>query len=282
MPATLMNGLKDLAALLPALPAPLCSGGGGTGVLHHIMDKQVFFEGPLFRLFGLPVYFTKHGLMMMIAAALCLVCFIPLAAALSRKPGDAPRGWFFNLLETFIVFMRDEVIGPNLGHQKERFLPFFLTLFHFILLCNLLGMIPGAAAATGNIGVTGTLAVITLLVGVVGGIAVQGPVKFFLNLVPHGIPVPVLFILYPIEIRVLLIRHLALAMRLFANMIAGHIVLVSMIMLIFMFKSFVVAPGPVLMAAALSGLELFVAFLQAYIFVLLGSLFVGMSVSPEH
>ncbi|MHC4780836.1 MAG: F0F1 ATP synthase subunit A, partial [Planctomycetota bacterium] len=252
-------GIDTVLQALFASPSPSCSGGGGGGasVLHHIMDSR------LFHVVG-PIWFTKHALMMILAAILCMVCFIPLAAILSRRPREGPRGIFTNFLESFVLFMRDEVIGPNLGHEKDRFLPFFLTLFHFILFCNLIGMVPGAACATGNLGVTGTLAGITLLVGIVGGIFVQGPVGYLKNIVPHGIPWPILFILYPIEILGLLIKHVALAMRLFANMIAGHIVLGSLIMLIFMFKTLIIAPGPVVMAAGLSALELFVAFLQAY------------------
>lgn len=272
-----LPGLDRILAALRGLQAPLCSGGGSEGdkILHHIMDQRIFHIAG-------PIWFTKHALMLVLAAGLCMVCFLPLAAALSQRPREGPRGWFFNLLESFVTFMRDEVVGPNLGPQKDRFLPFFLTLFHFILFCNLLGMIPGAATPTGNLGVTATLATITLLVGVVGGVVLQGPLTYFKNLVPHGIPWPILFILYPIEVLGLFIKHVALAMRLFANMIAGHIVLGSLIMLIFLFKTIFIAPGPVLMAAALSGLELFVAFLQAYIFVLLGSMFVGMAVHPEH
>jgi F-type H+-transporting ATPase subunit a len=265
-----------LDSLLGSLPLPTCSGGGGgEALLHHIMDTRLFHVAG-------PIYFTKHALMMGLVFAFCLVCFLPLAAVLSAKKGEGPKGWFVNLFESFVVFMRDEVIGPNLGPQKDRFLPFFLTLFHFILFCNLMGMIPGAATATGNLGVTAGLAIITLGVGVIGGLVIQGPLPFVKNIVPHGIPWPVLFLLYPIEIMGLLIKHVALAMRLFANMIAGHIVLGALIMLIFMAKSWLVAPGPILMAVGLSGLEIFVAFLQAYVFVLLGSMFVGMSVHPEH
>ncbi len=257
------------------IPRPFCSGGGGSDLIHHIMDSR------LARVAG-SFWFTKHALMMVLAAVICLVVFLSLAALLSRRPREGPQGWFTNLFEAFVVFMRDEVIGPNLGSQKERFLPFFLTLFHFILFCNLLGMIPGAATATGNLGVTATLATITLLVGVVDGMVLQGPLAYLKNLVPHGIPWPVLIILYPIEVMGLLIKHVALAMRLFANMIAGHIVIGALVMLIFMFKSVFVAPGPILMAVGISALEIFVAFLQAYIFVLLGSMFVGMAVNPEH
>ncbi|MHC5036006.1 MAG: F0F1 ATP synthase subunit A [Planctomycetota bacterium] len=262
-------------SLIPFQGIPTCSGGGAEGILHHIMDQRIF------HIVG-PIYFTKHALMLILAAVICSVSFISLAHFLSKRPREGPRGYFTNFLESFVVFMRDEVIGPNLGHQKDRFLPFFLTLFHFILVCNLLGMIPGLATATGNLGVTAGLALITLLVGIVGGMIIQGPMAYVKNIVPHGIPWPILIILYPIEVLGLMIKHIALAMRLFANMIAGHIVLGSMIMLIFMAKSIIVAPGPILMGAALSGLELFVAFLQAYIFVLLGSMFVGMAVNPEH
>ncbi|MHC4780655.1 MAG: F0F1 ATP synthase subunit A [Planctomycetota bacterium] len=271
-----LAGLDGLGRLVDMLPAPTCSGGGGgADVLHHIMDSEMFhIAGPL--------YFTKHALMMGLVFLFCCLCFLPLAVILGKTRGHGPKGWFTNLFESFIVFMRDEVIGPNLGPQKDRFLPFFLTLFHFILFCNLLGMIPGAATATGNLGVTAGLALITLFLGIVGGLIIQGPIPYVKNIVPHGIPWPILFILYPIEVAGLLIKHVALAMRLFANMIAGHIVLGSLIMLIFMAKSYLVAPGPILMAVALSGLEIFVAFLQAYVFVLLGSMFVGMAVHPEH
>lgn len=247
--------------------------GGG----HSLADSK-----PLFTLFGIEFHLTWHLVMMWVVSGLILVIFTALAIRLSRRRGGAPRGWFENLFESFVIFIRDEVVRPNLGHGADRFVPFFLTLFHFILFCNVIGLIPGCRTATGNISVTACLAMLTLLAGVGSGMAVQGPVRFALNLVPHGIPWPVLFLLYPIEILGLLIKHIALCIRLFANMIAGHIVIGSILGLIFFFKSLAVVPGSLLLAVPLTALELFVAFLQAYIFVLLGSLFFGMSVSPEH
>lgn len=250
--------------------APL-SGG------HHLADAE-----PLFTLLGIRFYFSWHVLMMLVAAALLLLVFLTLARRLRRRGSEAPRGWFENLFESFVLFVRDDIVRPNLGPQAERFVPFFLTLFHFILVLNVLGLVPGCRTATGNIAVTLGLALLTLLIGVGSGILIHGFGGYLLNLVPHGIPWPILLLLYPIEVVGLLIKHVALCIRLFANMIAGHIVIGSILGLIFFFKSAAVVPGSLLLAIPLTALELFVAFLQAYIFVLLGSLFFGMSVNPEH
>ncbi len=257
-------------------------------VVNHIKDSPLggghtlADSDPLFTILGIEFRLTWHLLMMWVVAALVFIVFTTLAIRLSRRGGGPPRGWFENLFESFVVFIRDEVVRPNLGHGADRFVPFFLTLFHFILFCNVLGLVPGCRTATGNIAVTGCLALVTLLAAVVSGMAVQGPVHFVKNLVPHGIPWPVLILLYPIEILGLCIKHVALCIRLFANMIAGHIVIGSILGLIFFFKSLAVVPPSIFLAVPLMALELFVAFLQAYIFVLLGSLFFGMSVNPEH
>jgi F-type H+-transporting ATPase subunit a len=257
-------------------------------VIDHIKDAPVggghFLKDadPLFTFLGIKFYFSWHLVMMWIAAGLVFLVFMTLAYRMSRRKGGPPRGWFENFFESFVLFIRDEVIRPNLGPKADKFVPFFLTLFHFILFCNVLGLVPGCRTATGNIAVTMCLSGITLVTGVVSGIVIQGPVGYFVNFVPHGIPWPVLILLYPIEIMGLIIKHIALCIRLFANMIAGHIVIGSILGLIFFFKTLLVVPGSLLLAAPLAGLELFVAFLQAYIFVLLGSLFFGMSVNPEH
>jgi F-type H+-transporting ATPase subunit a len=250
--------------------APL---GGG----HNLADAQ-----PAFTLLGIKFYLTWHVLMMVISAAIVFLIFYSLARRLGKRGKAGPQGTFENLFESFVLFVRDEIVRPALGPQAERFVPFFLTLFHFILVCNVLGLVPGCRTATGNIAVTLALALLTLFIGVGSGIAIHGLGNFATNLVPKGIPWPILILLYPIEIVGLLIKHVALCIRLFANMIAGHIVIGSILGLIFFFKVAAVVPGSLLLAIPLTGLELFVAFLQAYIFVLLGSLFFGMSVNPEH
>jgi len=171
---------------------------------------------------------------------------------------------------------------PNLGEEGKHYLPFLLTVFFFILFCNLLGLIPYAGTATGNVSVTAALALIALSMIQLGGIRQHGLAHHFKNLVPHGIPVWLLPIMIPVEVMGQLTKPFALCIRLYANMTAGHIVIYSLLGLIFLFKSLVVAPVSVGFALFISVLELFVAFLQAYIFTMLTSLFMGMAIHPEH
>lgn len=251
------------------------------GLLHHVQDVDY---GLLFSIGGTEFHLSKHLVMLWAAAGLVLAAFSFLALRRRGRPEDPfPKGRIENLVEAFLVFIRDELVRPNVEpHAADRLLPFFVTLFCLILACNLLGMVPGAATATGNIAVTLGLAALTFAVGVVAGMAHQGPVRFVKNLVPHGLPVFVLPLLFPIEIMGLLIKHVALAIRLFANMIAGHIVISAFLLLVALFRSLAIAPVSVAAAVGISFLEIFVAFLQAYVFTLLSSLFVGMAVHPEH
>jgi F-type H+-transporting ATPase subunit a len=189
----------------------------------------------------------------------------------------------------------DTALEPgHAGHHPHRrlsdsFLPFLWTLFFFVLFCNLLGMIPGGASATGNINVTGALALLTLGAVLTAGIKASGPVGFWINIVPRmDVPAvlkPGLWILmFFIEVAGLLIRHVVLAVRLFANMLAGHIVLAVILGFIALASGWVtwaVTPGSLAMVIALSFLELFVAFLQAYIFTFLAALFIGSAAHPH-
>jgi F-type H+-transporting ATPase subunit a len=171
---------------------------------------------------------------------------------------------------------------PNIGHGGERYVPFVATLFFFILTANLLGLLPWGTSATGNISVTAALAVLSLIVIEVSGMRALGPKGYLGTIVyiPHGLPkwmVPIMaLIMTPVELLGKLAKPFALAIRLFANMTAGHVVILAIIGLIFLFGSYAIAVGPVLMAVALMFLELFVAFLQAYIFALLTSVFIGL------
>jgi F-type H+-transporting ATPase subunit a len=232
---------------------------------------------PKIQVFGIDFSITKHLVMMWVASALLVIIF----HFAFRHPRQVPRG-LANLLEAIIVFLRDEVVLPNMGEAGKPYLPYLLTVFFFILFCNLLGLIPYSATATGNVTVTAALAAISLIMIQVGGIKEHGVKHHLQNLVPPGIPVWLLPIMIPVEIMGQFTKPFALCIRLFANMTAGHIVIYSFLGLIFVFKSIWIAPLSVGFALFISLLELFIALLQAYVFTMLTSLFMGMSIHPQH
>lgn len=224
---------------------------------------------------------TKHVVFMLLAATLAAVILIGAARAQARhqKTAGHTKG-FAGGIEAMVLYLRNEVILPNVGPHGDAFVPFGLTLFFFILLLNLLGLIPYGATATGNIAVTATLAIITLVVVEVTGVVTQGVgylnTLFYWNKeLPMYVRIPMFFVMSPVEMIGKLAKPFALAIRLFANMTAGHIVVLALIGLIFAFKS-VASGAPFLMAIGIMMLELFVALLQAYIFTLLSSVFIGL------
>ncbi|MBI4802575.1 MAG: F0F1 ATP synthase subunit A [Elusimicrobia bacterium] len=246
---------------------------------HHITDQIWTW----FKLGSLNLPFSKHMLMMLIAAALLSV-FFPLIIR-SRGPALAP---FRGMIEMIVLFLRDEVLSPNLGSKTAAYLPYFATLFFFILAMNLIGMAPYGATATGNLAVTGGLALTTFVLINFAGIREQGLISYLGHIVPKGVPFWLYPLLFPIELIGMLTKSFALCIRLFANMIAGHIVILSFIGLIFMFGAVspalglgVTAPLAVLLILFVSLLELFVAFLQAYIFTFLTAIFTGASMHPH-
>jgi F-type H+-transporting ATPase subunit a len=196
-----------------------------------------------------------------------------------------------NLFESLILFIRDQVARPAIGgHGADRFLPYLWTLFFFILFNNLLGLIPGLASATGNINVTGVLALMTLGTVVLAGMRELGVAGYWLAIVPHlDVPFwlkpPLWGLMFVIEVAGLLIRHVVLAVRLFANMFAGHVVLAVILGFILMARQsslfYPVMGASIVGVILLSLLELFVAFLQAYIFTFLSALFIGSAVHPH-
>ncbi len=230
---------------------------------------------------------SKFMLLILVAAVLLTLVFGWLARKV--KSGGKPRGRAWNLLETFVCFIRDEVAIPAMGKKDaKRFLPFLLTLFFFILTLNLFGMIPFLGSATGSLAVTAGLALATFVVTVGSGIKKMGVAGFLKAQVPTmDLPPALAAVLVPaiwcIEMFGLLVKHAVLAIRLFANMLAGHLVLAIFIAFIGVVSvsalSWGVAPLVVLASIALSMLELFVAFLQAYVFTFLASLFIG---SAQH
>ncbi len=219
---------------------------------------------------------TKNVAAIFLSVMVLLLMF-PRLAKHYKKSNKAPKG-LNNALETLVLFVRDEIAKPQIGEKKYmKFMPFLLTVFFFIWVTNLLGLLPGAANVTGSISVTVALGLITLILMIFNGSKDYWQHIFWMP----GVPVPVRIILAPIELVGLFIKPIALMIRLFANITAGHIIILSLIGLIFILSSAGVAFISVPFALFISVLELLVAFLQAFIFTMLSALFIGMAVE-EH
>ena len=217
----------------------------------------------------------NHGVMLIIATIFLLFLFI----IVYKKDQKVPSG-VTNLLEVFIVFVRDDIAITNCGEKHGRAVaPFLCTVFFFILTLNLMGLIPIFTTATGNMSVTLAMSVITFLVMVVGSVIINGPVGFAKAFMPH-VPWPILILITPLEIIGVFIKTSALTIRLFANMFAGHIVLFSFIGLTIAFGVF--SYPSILLGVAIYGLEVGVAFIQAFVFTLLSAIFIGQLWHPEH
>jgi len=219
---------------------------------------------------------TKNVAALFLTVILMLVFFLSLSGH-HKKNTHAPKG-FNNLLETLVLFVRDEIALPNIGEKKYRkFMPFLLTVFFFIWITNILGLLPGAANVTGNIAVTVSLGLFTLVLILINGNKAYWQHIFWMP----GVPTFVKPILAIVEIMGFFIKPIALMIRLFANITAGHIVVLSLLGLIFILESTGVAGVSVPFALFITVLELLVAFLQAFIFTMLSALFIGMAVE-EH
>jgi len=210
--------------------------------------------------------------MMWLASALLLVAVF---SAL-RKKAIVPRG-FYNFIELLVAFVRNELAVPNIGTEHaDRYVPYLLTAFFFILFVNLFGLIPYSGTATANVNVTVALALFTFLITQYAAIRAMG-IGGYLGHLTGGVPRslwPLWFIMVPVEILGLFTKPFALTVRLFANMVAGHFVILALLGLIFAISVWV-APASVALALAIFMLEIFVAFVQAYIFTMLSSLFIG-------
>ncbi|MYC65384.1 MAG: F0F1 ATP synthase subunit A [Acidobacteriia bacterium] len=253
-------------------------------IMHHIANSQIHLPAwlePYLHSTVEMLGISKAVLMMLIASATLIV----LTGIFLRRPRggqEAPSG-MTNALEMLVVFVRDEIAIGNMGEKwGRRFTPFLLTLFFFILTCNLLGMVPGGFTATSNLNVTGALAVMSFLTFLVTGMVALGPIGYFKHMVPEGTPLAIAPVVILLEIISMLVRPVALMIRLGANMTAGHIVILIILGFIFLFQSVVVSAVSVPLAAAIMLLEIIVAFIQAYVFTLLTALYVGMLVAEEH
>jgi len=272
-------------------------GGGhdeslGAVMMHHVVDGDVIEYpgychggfawncewkladtfGDSLRFGGLDMTPTKHVIMMWLASALLLV--VLLAAA--RRRALVPRG-LYNFMELLVAFVRNELAVPNIGKKDaDRFVPYLLTAFFFILFVNLFGLLPYSGTATANVNVTVCLAAFTFVITQYAAIKQLG-IGAYLAHLTGGVPKslwPLWFVMVPVEILGLFTKPFALTVRLFANMVAGHFVILALLGLIFAISAWV-APASVALALAIFMLELFVAFVQAYIFTMLSSLFIG-------
>ena len=254
-------------------------------IMHHILDARELevpfgiIHLPEINLFGIDISITKHIIFMWLALIILVVSLG--YAARSYKKSRVPKG-VTNFMEVLIVYVRDEIARPTIGAGYERFMPYLLTVFFFILTCNFLGLVPYGSTATSNISVTATLAILSFFAIQIGGVMKNGFFGYFKGLIPHGIPLWLLPIMAVVEFLGLFTKPFALAIRLFANMTAGHIVILALLGLIFILNTYVVVPVSIAFSLFIYLLEILVALIQAYIFTMLSSLFIGMAVHQEH
>lgn len=219
---------------------------------------------------------TKNVVMLFINTALMLLIFITAARAYGKRKGLAPKG-IQSFMEPIILFVKDEIVKPNIGPQYWKYLPYILTLFFFILFGNLLGLFPGAANLTGNIAVTACLAFLTFIITNVNGNKGYWSHIFWTPGVPHVLRP----IILPVEVIGVFTKPFALTVRLFVAITAGHIVLLALTSLTFMFHSYFVGIGTTLVNIFISLIELLVAAIQAYVFAMFTSLYIGQAIA-EH
>ncbi len=271
-----------------------------TGIYEHLFAHPYTHE-PYLTLGPIPFHFTNHNLALLIAAAIVGIAFTWLARK-RKSDGLVARGPLQNALEALVAFVKNDMVYANIGeHHGRPFLPLFLTQFFCILLMNLFGILPNfdffrsmhfPTTATANFWVTGGLALTTFTAILYGGIKEQGLGHYIVGLAPpihlgdsvgmKAMRLAILCIMYPIEVLGLIIKPIALTIRLFANMVGGHLAMLTVYGLIYLFQSYAIGAVGVGFNVFLTFLELLVAFIQAYIFTYLSILFVGAAVHPEH
>ena len=237
---------------------------------------------------------TKHIILVTVAGILSILSMKYLAHKLKR-PFNKPT-YLQNILEIIIDYMNKDVIGAALGEEGKKYVPFCLTVFLFVLFSNLLGLLPAliklptedghyaylAGGLGANIGFTGAIALLVFIVYIFAGIRKKGIIKYWVKLVPKGLPIPLIPIIWVLEFITLFNRAFALTIRLFANITGGHIMMIVIPYLIIMSGSLLVSPFAVLFLSFIYVLEMFVAVLQAYIFSLLSAVYIQIAISDEH
>ncbi|OGB89752.1 ATP synthase F0 subunit A [candidate division WOR-1 bacterium RIFCSPHIGHO2_01_FULL_53_15] len=240
--------------------------------LEHLYQKGLI---PL-NVFGIDLTITNGVITLWLAAVSAFLFFF----LSTRRLKQVPAGWQ-NLAEALILFLRDEVAG-QIKRDRDKWLPFLVSIFSFILFCNLIGLIPDMSGVTGNINTTAALAIVVFLVVQIAGIRSQGVIGYFKSIVPPGLPLPITLFMIPIEIVGQLAKPFSLALRLFANMFAGHAVMLMIFALIFVFKSYFILPLPVIGNTAVMAFEIFVAFIQAFIFTYLSAMYIATATEGGH
>jgi F-type H+-transporting ATPase subunit a len=241
---------------------------------YELRHNHIYKAGTEETVFDLSI--TKNVAMLLINAVLLVLIFTAVARGYKNNKGKAPRG-IQSFFEPIILFVRDEVVKPNIGHHYAKFLPYLLTLFFFILFGNILGLLPGAGNLTGNIAVTLTLAVLTFIIT-----NVSGNKAYWSHILwTPGVPLPLRIVILPVEILGIFTKPFSLTIRLFVAVTAGHIVLLALICLTFIFGSYLVGIASSIVVLFISLIEILVAGIQAYVFTLFTSLYIGMAIADH-
>jgi F-type H+-transporting ATPase subunit a len=289
----------------------------GKVIIEHIANSPL--DHPLIHLpplFGIDLSVTKHVLMLWLVAAGLFFVVTLVVRRYVRQDRLVPTG-FMNAVEAIVEFVRDTIVEPNVGRKwVNAWTPLLLTLFLFILAANAIGLIPvfdvlalvnhtlhvpaesilsrvthGGVTSTGNFNVTAALATVTFFAIIIAGARSHGFIQHWKNMVPHGLPLPVVLMLIPIEIMGMFVRPFALTMRLAANMSGGHIAILSILSFVFIFTELFssavagVSVGALVslpLAVGISALEIIVVLVQAYVFTLLSAVFIGMAIHAHH
>ena len=291
----------------------------GDNIIHHVSNSSL--DHPLINLppiFGIDISVTKHVLMLWVVAALVSIFVIIPIRKYMKKEKPVPSGWM-NAIETIVSFIRDSIVKPNIGTKfSDTWAPIILTFFFFILFANGIGLIPifetlgatsrflfdvpkgddhyfvnkllhGGATVTGNFNVTAGLAALTFFAIIIAGSKAHGFIAHWKNLKPKGFSIPISIMLILIETLGMFVKPFALTMRLAANMTGGHIALLAILSFMAIFAEMVnpltgigLSLFAVPMAAAISGLEIIVVLVQAYVFTLLSAVFIGMAINVHH
>ena len=242
-------------------------------LMEHLQPHVIY----PFKIGNIDLSITNAVVMIWIASILVLLT-LTLGGRMGRL---VPKG-LQNLVESMVAYLKQTFVSEILGEEGMAWFPFVATLFFFILYCNLLGLIPKMFTATSNINVTASLAMVVFLCTQVVGIYKHGLFGYLKRFAPQGIHPAILVIMVPIEIISQFAKPFALAIRLFANMTAGHLVIVVVLGLIIMFKSVIIVPFPLAMAVAMMGFEIFVSLIQAFIFSILATMYIAEASHAEH
>ena len=285
-----MKFLKLFSCLSLLAPSVFAAGETlGEYMINHIADSRgewhpfPYVHVPIdwtFELFGINFAPSLHVMMMILA----ILVLVPLMVKAAKRKNNAPVSRWGHAIESVVKFLHDDLVVPNVGKKYAKtWMPFVCTLFFFILSLNIFGLVPGLSTATANFSFTAAMAIMVFITFNLAGMKQNGPINYILNLWPHGIPLPVLLVLAPIEVVGLLTKSAALAIRLAANLCAGHFVILSLLGLGSMMQSVWITVGMgIPFAIFIFCLEVLVSFLQAYVFTLLATLFIGSAIHQEH